>query len=193
MSHNIHICHDEENKSSSSKYLSYVDRSQIPSNCHDTDVRYLAYRCNANDNYCFQSMRVRRRHYLGITMCWPLYRKICRIQGDGFCGDNLLKIIREILINAIPTREFGQFKVDSCLLMRPKSNMEKDRCDRGGGIHDKCNGIQHACKAEYIIVDNAGKCNVSFHYDLIEPGKNTDLGPLQKYCFWPSNKYSLSP
>ena len=36
------------------------------------------------------------------------------IQDDRFCGDHLLKISREIFINAIPTREFGQFKVDSC-------------------------------------------------------------------------------
>ena len=49
--------------------------------------------------------------------------------------------------------------------------MEKERCDRGGGVHDTCYGIQHAWKAEYIIVDNAGKCNVNFHYDLIEPDK----------------------
>ena len=136
-----------------------------------TDVRHLASRCNANNNYCFQSMRVRRRHSLGITMCWPLYRNICRIQDDRFYGDHLLKITREIFINAIPTREFGQFKVESCLLMRPKSNMEKERCDRGGGVHDKFYGIQHAWKAEYIIVDNAGKCNVNIHYDLIEPDK----------------------
>ena len=67
-------------------------------------------------------------------MCCPLYRNICRIQDDRFCGDHLLKISREIFINAIPTREFGQFKVDSCLPMRPKSNIEKERCDRGGGI-----------------------------------------------------------
>ena len=45
--------------------------------------------------------------------------------------------------------------------MRPKSNMEKERCDRGGGVHDKFYGTQHAWKAEYIIVDNAGKCNVN--------------------------------
>ena len=99
-----------------------------------TDVRHLASRCNANDNYCFQSMRVRRRHSLGITMCWPLYRNICRIQDDRFYGDHLLKITREIFINAIPTMEFGQFKVESCLLMRPKSNMEKERCNIGGGV-----------------------------------------------------------
>ena len=49
--------------------------------------------------------------------------------------------------------------------------MEKERCDRGGGVHDTFYGIQHAWKAEYIIVDNAGKCNVNFHYDLIEPDK----------------------
>ena len=53
----------------------------------------------------------------------------------------MLKINREIFINAIPTREFGQFKVDLCLLMRPKSNMEKERCDRGGGVHDTFYGI----------------------------------------------------
>ena len=94
-----------------------------------TDVRHLASRCNANDNYCFQSMRVRRRHSFGnydhVLQCWPLYRNICRIQDDRFYGDHLLKITREIFINAIPvpTREFGQFKVESCLLMRPKSNM----------------------------------------------------------------------
>ena len=35
-------------------------------------------------------------------MCWPLYRYICRIQDDRFCGDRLLKISREIFINAIP-------------------------------------------------------------------------------------------
>ena len=53
LSHNFHICHDEENVSASSKvYLSYVDdRSQIPRNCNGTDVRHLAYRCNVNDNY----------------------------------------------------------------------------------------------------------------------------------------------
>ena len=67
-------------------------------------------------------------------------------------GDNLLKISRELFIDAIPTREFGQFKVDSCLLMRPKSNVEKERCDRGGGVHDTFYGIQHAWKAEYIIM-----------------------------------------
>ena len=32
-----------------------------------------------------------------------------------------------------------------------------------------------------IIVDNAKKCNVNFHYGLIEPDKkNTDLRTLQK-------------
>ena len=154
--------------------LSLARRSPVTG----TDVRHLAYRCNANDNYCFQSMRVRRRHSLGITMCWPLYRNICRIQDDRFCGYHLLKISREIFINAIPTRESGQFKVDSCLLMRSKSNMEKERCDRGGGVHDKLYGIQHAWKAEYIIVDNAGKCNVNFHYDLIEPGKKCRIRPF---------------
>ena len=107
LSNNSHICHDEENMSSSSKvYLSYVDRSQIPRNCHGTDVRHLACRCNANDNYCFQSVRVRRRRSLGITTYWPLYRNICRIQDDRFCGI--------IGCNDIPTREVGQFKVDSC-------------------------------------------------------------------------------
>ena len=146
LSHNFHVCHDEENMSSSSKvYLSYVDRLQIPRNCHGTDVRHLAYRCNANDNYCFQSMRVRRCPSLGITMCWPLYRNNCRIQDDRFCGDHLLKINREIFINAIPTREFGQFKVDSCLLMRPRSNMEKQRCDKGGGVHIILYGIKRTC------------------------------------------------
>ena len=53
--------------------------------------------------------------------------------------------------------------------MRPKRNMEEERCHGGGGVHDTFNGIQHAWKTEYIIVDNAGKCNVNFHYDLIEP------------------------
>ena len=54
--------------------------------------------------------------------------------------------------------------------------MEKE-CDRGGGVDDKFYGIQHAWKAEYIIVDNAGKCNVNFHYDLIEPDKQYRLTP----------------
>ena len=126
-------------------------------------------------------------------MCWPLYRNICRIEDDRFSGDHLLKISREIFINAIPIREFGQFKVDSCLLVRHKSNMEKERCDRGGGVHDKYYGTQHAWKAEYIIVDNTGKCHVNFHYDLIERDKHTDLGPLRKYCFWPTKHNSLSP
>ena len=62
----------------------------------------------------------------------------------------------------------------------------------GTSVASKTTG-PHAWKAEYIIVDYAGKCNVNFHYDLIEPDKNTDLGPLQKYCFWPTKKYSLSP
>ena len=53
----------------------------------------------------------------------------------------------------------------------PSVIMEKERCDRGGGVHDTFNGIQHAWKAEYIIFDNAGKCNVNFHYDFIEPDK----------------------
>ena len=52
--------------------------------------------------------------------------------------------------------------------------MEQERCDREDGVHDKLYGIPHAWKAEYIIVDNAGKCNVNFHYDLIESDKNTD-------------------
>ena len=43
--------------------------------------------------------------FLGITMCWPLYRNICRIQDDRFYGDHLLKITREIFINAIPSRQ----------------------------------------------------------------------------------------
>ena len=126
-----------------------------------TDVRHLASRCNANDNYCFQSMRVRRRHSFGnydhVLQCWPLYRNICRIQDDRFYGDHLLKITREIFINAIPvpTREFGQFKVESCLLMRPKSNMEKERCDRGGGVHDTFYGIQHAWKASLLIMQES--------------------------------------
>ena len=30
-------------------------------------------------------------------------------------------------------------------------------------------GIQHALKAEYIIVDNARTCIVNFHYGFIEP------------------------
>ena len=38
-------------------------------------------------------------------------------------------------------------------------------------LHDKFDGVQHAWKAEYIIVDNAKKCNVNFHYGLIEPDK----------------------
>ena len=29
----------------------------------------------------------------------------------------------------------------------------------------------HAWKEEYIIVDYVGKCNVNYHYDLIEPDK----------------------
>ena len=29
----------------------------------------------------------------------------------------------------------------------------------------------------YIIVDNAGKCNVNFYYDLIEPDKKYQLRP----------------
>ena len=113
LSHNSHICHDGENMSSSSKVslspMSIVRRSPVTG----TDVRHLAYRCNANDNYCFQSMSVRRRSSLGITICWPLYRNICRIQADRFCGDHLLNISREIFINAIPTSQFEQFKVDS--------------------------------------------------------------------------------
>ena len=62
--------------------------------------------------------------------------------------DATLWELREIFINAIPTREFGQFKAGSCLLMRPKSNMETERCDRGGGVYDKFYGIQPAWKAE---------------------------------------------
>ena len=124
-------------------------------------------------------------------MCWPLYRNICRIQDDRFYGDHLLKITREIFINAIPTREFGQFKVESCLHMRPKSNIEKERCDRGGGVHDTFYGIQHAWKAEYIIVDNAGKCNVNIHYDLIEPDKKYWI--FRNIAFGLLKKYSLSP
>ena len=48
-------------------------------------------------------------------------------------------------------------------------------------VHDKFDGVQHAWKAEYIIVDNAKKCNVNFHYGLIESDKkNTDLRTLHK-------------
>ena len=35
----------------------------------------------------------------------------------------------------------------------------------------------------YIIVDNAGKCNVNLYYDLIEPDKKYQLRPSSEYCF----------
>ena len=47
--------------------------------------------------------------------------------------------------------------------------MVKERYDGGVGAHDKYDGIKHAWKAEYSIGDNARKCNVNFHYGLIEP------------------------
>ena len=37
-----------------------------------------------------------------------------------------------------------------------------------------------------LLIMQESAIYVNFHYDLIEPDKNTDLGTLQKYCFWPT-------
>ncbi len=68
--------------------------------------------CNAN--HCFQSVRVlvrRKRHSLGITMCWPLYTEL--LSHPMFWGKRLMKISLEMFIYDIPTRPkvmFGQLK-----------------------------------------------------------------------------------
>ena len=61
-----------------------------------TDVRHLAYRCNAN--HCCQSIRVlrRKRHSLGIKkFMLASVSEALRIQYDTFREEQLLKISRE--------------------------------------------------------------------------------------------------
>ena len=55
--------------------------------------------------------------------------------------------------------------------MRPQSNNEKERDDRGVGEHNTFDEIQYSRKVKYIIVrmQESAIIKVNFHCDLIEP------------------------